>query len=130
MNKSEVIEVTEAASQDRNLQRAEEQTLLDNVEVVKIVPQKQISERMCEQIRVIDVPKNSRQKSVEVVKSIPQEGISERMRAQSDVIDVTKISSQDRSLLRTVDRMLDLTKISGQDQSWQRTLEQLRKWLQ
>ena len=39
-------------------------------------------------------------------------------------MDVIKISSQDRSLLRTVDQMIDLTKISNQDQSWQRTLEQ------
>ena len=68
---SEVIEVTETASQDRNLQRTVEQTLLDLVEAVKIVRQKRNSERMCEQIGVIEVPKISSQESVEVVKIIP-----------------------------------------------------------
>ena len=46
------------------------------------------------------------------------------MSEQSEVIDVTKISSQRRSLLRTVDQMLDLTKISNQGESWRRTLKQ------
>ena len=105
-----------------------EQTLLDNVEVVKIVPQKRISEWMGEQIRVIDVPKISSQKSVEVVKSIPQEGISERMCEQSDVIDVTKISSQDGNVCAHSGS--DAPDGQCQDQSWQRTLQQLRKWLQ
>ena len=59
--------MTEAASQDRNLQRTVEQTLLDVVEAVKIFPQKRIFERMCEQLGVIEVPKNSRQESVEIV---------------------------------------------------------------
>ena len=50
----------EFGSQDRNLQRAVEQTSLDIVEAVKNVPYEQISERMCEQLGVIEVPKNSR----------------------------------------------------------------------
>ena len=76
---SEVTEVTETASQDRNLQRALDQTLLDFVGAVKIVPQMRISERMWEHFCVIEVPKNSRQESVEIVKIIPQERISEQM---------------------------------------------------
>ena len=68
---SEVIEVTEIASQDRNLQRTVEQTLLDLVEVVKIIPQERISERMSGQVVVIDVPKIAHQDSVEAVKIVP-----------------------------------------------------------
>ena len=41
-----VIAVTETASQDRKLQYSLEQTLLDLVMAVKIVPQKGISERI------------------------------------------------------------------------------------
>ena len=42
--------MTETASQDQNLQRPVEQTLLDLVEAVNIVLQKRNSERMCEQL--------------------------------------------------------------------------------
>ena len=87
-----------------------EQTLLDRVEAVKIVFEKRISERMCEQFGVIEVPKNSSQEQIVVVKSIPQERISERMCELCEVIDVTKISSQGPSLLRTVKQFLDDTR--------------------
>ena len=43
---SGVIEVTETSSQDRNLQRTVEQTLVDFVEAVGIILQERISERM------------------------------------------------------------------------------------
>ena len=75
------------------------------------VPQKRISEKMCEQLGVIEVPKKSSQESVEIVKIIPQEQMSERKREQIGVIDVTKIS-------------IDVTKIADLDQGWQRTVKQ------
>ena len=103
---SEVIEVTETASQDRNLQPTVTQILLDLVEDVKFVPQKRISERMCEQLSVIEVPKNSSQESVEIDKIIPQEQSSERTREQIGVIEVPETSSQDWSLLRTMESVL------------------------
>ena len=46
--------VTETASQHRKLQKTVEQTLLDLNEAVKIVPVKEISERMGEQFGVIE----------------------------------------------------------------------------
>ena len=58
---SEVIGVTETASQDRNLQRTVEQTLLDRVEIVANVPQERTSDRTREQIGVIELPKISSQ---------------------------------------------------------------------
>ena len=70
------------------------------------------------------MPKISCEECVEADKNIPEERISERMCEQREVIDVTEFSSQDRSLLRTVDQMLDVTKISRQDLNWQRTVEQ------
>ena len=70
--------MAETASQDWNLQRTIEHAFVDRVEAVKIVPQKRISERMCEQLGVIEVPKNSRQECVKIVKIIPQEQMSER----------------------------------------------------
>ena len=79
-DQSDVTEVTETASQDRKMQRTVEQTLLDFLEAVKIVPQKGISGRMCEQVGVIGVSKNSSRESVEKVKIIPQKHTSERTR--------------------------------------------------
>ena len=67
------------------------QCLVDRVKAVKIVPQKRISERMCEQLEVIEVPKNSRQESVEIVKNIAQEQMFEPTREQIGVIEVPKI---------------------------------------
>ena len=40
----------------------------DSVEAVKIVLQERISERMCDQIGVVEVPDLSRQESVEAIK--------------------------------------------------------------
>ena len=92
---SEVIEVTETASQDRNLQRTVEQTLVDLVEAVKIVLQKRNSERMCEQSEGIEVPKISYQENVEAFKIVPQERISERTHEQIGVSEVPKFSGQE-----------------------------------
>ena len=47
--RNEVIKVGEISSQGRNLQRTVEQTLVDFVEVDKIVPPGRVSERMSEQ---------------------------------------------------------------------------------
>ena len=55
---------------------------------------KQISERISERSRVIELQKDTCQKSVEVAKSIPQERSLERMCEQSEVIKET--SSQDQ----------------------------------
>ena len=93
--------MTETASQDQNLQRPVEQTLLDLVEAVNIVLQKRNSERMCEQLGkcrgshnclekssermgeqigvVEEIPKISSQERVEAVRIIPQRRVSERM---------------------------------------------------
>ena len=55
---SEVIEVTETASQDQNLQHTVERTLLDFVEADKIVPPELVSERRSEQSEGVEAPKN------------------------------------------------------------------------
>ena len=117
---SGVIDVTDTSSQDRNLQRTVER---DSVDVDKATPQ----ERIFARVRVVEVPMISCQESVEVVKNIPKERISERSEAievpqfpqerifernSARLNDVTEFSSQDRSLLRTVDQMLNVTKIS------------------
>ena len=58
---SEVIEVTAISSQDRELQRTVEQTLVDFVEVGKIVILERISESICEHSRVIERTETSSQ---------------------------------------------------------------------
>ena len=103
---SEVTEVTETANQDRNLHRTVEQTLLDFVEAVEVVPQKRMSERTRELIGVIEVPETSSEDRslqrtveralgdfVEVDKTIPQERIS--MYERSEVVEVPAIPSQE-----------------------------------
>ena len=77
-----VIAVTETASQDRKLQKTVEQTLLDLVEAVKILPQKGISERVGEQFEVIEVSKNPSQESVKI---ILQKQMSGRTREQIEL---------------------------------------------
>ena len=54
----------------------------EGVEVIKIVPQERISERIYERSEVIDVPKISRQENVEAVENVPDERISVRNRAR------------------------------------------------
>ena len=58
----EVIEVTETASQDQNLQRTVQQTVLDFFEGVKIVHQKRISEWRCEQLALSKCPRTQDRK--------------------------------------------------------------------
>ena len=67
-----------------------EQTFLDLVEAVKIVPQKGISERTGEQFGVSEVPKNSGQENV-VVTNVPQEQSSQRKGERIQVIELPKI---------------------------------------
>ena len=134
----EVIEVTETASQDWNLQHAVEHTFLDLVEAVKIVCQERISETMCEQLGVVEVPKKSSQESVGIVKIILQEQMSERTREQIRVIEVPKVSGQESVVVVTIvpqerisERMgeqsevIDVTKISSQGPSLLRIVEQM-----
>ena len=67
----------------------------ESVEAIKFVPQKRISEWLCEQMWVIEVPKISSQEIVEAVENVLQERIPERMCEQIRLIDVPKVSSQE-----------------------------------
>ena len=126
---SEVIEVTETSSQDRNLQRTVKHALVDFVEVDKTIPQEPISERMGEQIGVVEVSKISGQESAEIVKIISQKQMSERTREQIGVIEAPETASKDRRLQRTaehafVDRV-ETVKIALQLRILQRVCEPL-----
>ena len=60
-----------------------------------IALQERISESMCEQIGVVEVPKISNQESVEAVKIVPQERIPEMMCEQIGIIEVPNLSRQE-----------------------------------
>ena len=82
----------------------------ESVGVVKKCPQERISERMGEQSRIIEVPKNLMpEKCRGSPKYPPQDRISERMCEQSEVVKVTETSSQDQMWHRTVGQSLDDT---------------------
>ena len=71
-------------------------SIQESVEAAENVLQERIPERMCEQIRMIDVPKVSSQESVEVVKKLSfGSKFSERMCEQIGVVGVPWIPSQE-----------------------------------
>ena len=70
--------------------------------------QERIPERMCEQVRMIDVPKVSSQEGVEAVKKLSfGSKFSERMCEQMEFVQVPRISSQEQILQRAVEQVLE-----------------------
>ena len=76
----------------------------------KRCPQDRISERMCEQIGVLVVPKILSHDRVEAVEIVFQERISEKMCEQIGVLQVPKISSQES--VKAVKKLSFRSKIS------------------